>query len=611
MIKVYLFLIIAMSFFSGSVYSQTEQELGYGSQEKLEFYYKKLKKDIAADDNFSIMQYLPQLRTLAVSQKSNDIEIETYLLEAKIKRRYGSYEQGLKLNYQALSLAKSYNNEIYIAWAYLHLANLQLELDKFSSALEYLQNAIDFYEKEQSDYTALMYLWQSKIYLAMGSYYQALESSKKALNLVNSNAKIHFDVSVNHATILLKLGKDVAADTALKNVDSSFIDSAPGQMKLQYYLALANLNLQKGNFLQATKIAVKQLNQNPNTRFLEERAQLQYLVAMAYRQLKQYKLAYEYLALHTFSKKTFNLQRRNNKLLQLEAHYNFDIQSQKLQVLSKDNALKEQRLLQQEQLFENHKLEQQKWILAVVLFFGAMGFIYWRWQNQRYLVKLQKRVDERTAELAKSNERLKAFSFTDSLTGLNNRHYLYNAINSVLEKQSNLVFALIDIDHFKKINDTYGHNVGDQVLEQFSSILKKYRTSEDLLIRWGGEEFLFISSNKYHDSAKMFEQIRQEVSAHPFVSLSGEKLTITCSIGFANYPFVKDSPQDFSWEQVVELADGGLYLAKENQRNAWVGLSANENVLTWDKDAINNYREYIQRGHLIVKTNIKTNISIL
>ena len=123
--------------------------------------------------------------------------------------------------------------------------NLELELDKFSSALEYLQNAIDFYEKEQSDYTALMYLWQSKIYLAMRSYYQALESSENALNLVNSNAKIHFDVSVNHATILLKLGKDVAADTALKNVDSSYIDSAPGQMKLQYYLALVNLNLQK------------------------------------------------------------------------------------------------------------------------------------------------------------------------------------------------------------------------------------------------------------------------------------------------------------------------------------------------------------------------------
>lgn len=587
-------------------------------KQQLDRYYDKFKADIDDDNMLHVMSYIKELRRLAVSQQALEIEVESYLLEALVKRRYGAFEEGVKLNNYALELAQSAGNQKYTAWAYLHLAHLEMELERFRLALEYIQHAVDFYKNENSEYTALMYLWQSKIYLAMGSYHQALQASNKAQKVTANIGDLSNEVVVHHAQILLKLGDYQVAQAMLANVDPNQLSKSQERVRLHYYLALANCYLQAGNFKQAIHTALSQLANSYNTRFLDEQAQLQFLVASAYRQQKEYKLAYRYLNRYSLSKDALSLQRRNNKVLQLEAHFKFDSQNQQLQLLAKDNALKEQRLLQQQQTIENQQLQHQRWLLAGILIMCGLAFIYWRWQNQRYLVTLKQQVAERTHELAKSNELLKTMSYTDSLTGLHNRHYFFSVINQQLAKLArinhllppaqlqNLVFAVVDIDHFKNINDSHGHGAGDQVLEQFSKILQQHSRNSDLLIRWGGEEFLLVMDNlSLDEAAHTLNRMRNAIANHHFTLNHNEVLQCTCSVGFASYPFIAAMPELFNWEQVIELADGALYLAKENQRNAWVGITPATEKLHWQSDdVVKHYRKYLLAGDLQSYSNI-------
>ena len=116
---------------------------------------------------------------------------------------------------------------------------------------------------------------------------------------------------------------------------------------------------------------------------------------------------------------------------------------------------------------------------------------YWRWQNRRYTKLLELQVAQRTEELAERNQRLQTLSFTDSLTGLSNRHHFFSVIDGTVEavdrrlqqqpahSGGDLVFAIIDIDYFKTINDSYGHAAGDIVLQDFTYILKQCTRESD------------------------------------------------------------------------------------------------------------------------------------
>jgi diguanylate cyclase (GGDEF)-like protein len=190
------------------------------------------------------------------------------------------------------------------------------------------------------------------------------------------------------------------------------------------------------------------------------------------------------------------------------------------------------------------------------------------------------------------NRRFKELSLTDQLTGLRNRRFLQNNIkndvdiilrmnlkaqsNQLRERQidSDLIFFMLDFDHFKQINDIHGHTTGDAVLSQIKSILNKVFRKTDYLVRWGGEEFLVISRfiNRKH-APELAERLRQSVETYDFDIGKGETLNKTCSIGFSCFPFLVNKPEYLSWEQVLDIADHCMFAAKKSSRNAWVGLN--------------------------------------
>jgi diguanylate cyclase (GGDEF)-like protein len=198
---------------------------------------------------------------------------------------------------------------------------------------------------------------------------------------------------------------------------------------------------------------------------------------------------------------------------------------------------------------------------------------------------LYRRVAKANKALQRNNEQLFLQSTRDSLTGLFNRHYFYEQVvphhhrkagpgserRAGAEGRTGGVFLLMDIDRFKSINDTLGHGAGDVVLKNVAARLGATLREQDVLVRWGGEEFLAYLPGIGTDEARhVCARVLAAVGGTP-VALDDRALDVTISIGFC--PKALDPGDvDPDWEQLVHLADLCLYAAKTGGRNQAVGI---------------------------------------
>jgi two-component system cell cycle response regulator len=184
----------------------------------------------------------------------------------------------------------------------------------------------------------------------------------------------------------------------------------------------------------------------------------------------------------------------------------------------------------------------------------------------------RKRFQER---LRASYEVSLSMALTDTLTGLYNRRYFEVHMDKLLqnlqETQKPMGVLMIDIDHFKAVNDTHGHNVGDEILKSFADRLKDKLRSFDLVARLGGEEFVAILPDITPERAYMVaERLRRAMSDEPFIcGAEGGSLTVTTSVGGAIVT-AGDDPAVLTTVGVLERADKNLYTAKDSGRNCCV-----------------------------------------
>jgi diguanylate cyclase (GGDEF)-like protein len=181
--------------------------------------------------------------------------------------------------------------------------------------------------------------------------------------------------------------------------------------------------------------------------------------------------------------------------------------------------------------------------------------------------------------------RSREMALRDSLTKLHNRHFLdefmrHETAQALRSWQAGgrrltLKLLVIDLDHFKRVNDEHGHEAGDAVLRQLADLLVETVRRPDVVVRWGGEAFVVVARDTGRGlPLGLAERLRRRIAEHRFTLPGGAAIQRTCSIGFALYPFLPDHPEALDWEQVVALADAGLYLAKEGGRDRWIGIEA-------------------------------------
>ena len=253
-------------------------------------------------------------------------------------------------------------------------------------------------------------------------------------------------------------------------------------------------------------------------------------------------------------------RRRQKAMMELQEKYEADKKQRQIVLLRQENQVKSTEI-------DNRRLQQRVWWLLALVFALASGIVG----------LLYRKVRHANAQLEEKNLELKQQSARDPLTGLYNRRHFQEFMrghDGVERRQADGTTGalfLLDVDHFKHINDTYGHGAGDAVLREIAVALREILRETDMIVRWGGEEFLAFLPAVSRDS--LDEVARRLLAGIPArtIDYQGTTLSVNVSIGFSPFPLAPGAA-GVSWERAVNIVDMALYLAKGHGRNRAYGV---------------------------------------
>ncbi|MFG6431728.1 sensor domain-containing diguanylate cyclase [Roseateles sp. LYH14W] len=242
-------------------------------------------------------------------------------------------------------------------------------------------------------------------------------------------------------------------------------------------------------------------------------------------------------------------------LLEAQERQDAEQRARDIELLNRDNALKAEEVHQR-------NLALTLWAALGGCAAVSLGLLY----------QAFRRVRRTNQALARSNASLKRQSETDTLTGLSNRRHFLSAIGRLSGPQGlSATVLLIDVDHFKRINDSLGHAAGDAVLVELSRRLREAVRDDDLVVRWGGEEFLIVAQAREGVAAPQLARRLLDLAGSAPVLHEGRRIAVTVSIGFVSLPLAPHG-LCLPWERAIDLVDTVLYLAKAHGRNKAYGV---------------------------------------
>jgi diguanylate cyclase (GGDEF)-like protein len=276
-------------------------------------------------------------------------------------------------------------------------------------------------------------------------------------------------------------------------------------------------------------------------------------------------------------------KQRQKSMLELQEKYETEKKQRQIELLSRENQLKGAEI-------DNRRLQQRIWWLLALVFGLAsvmIGMLY-------------RKVRNANAQLEEKNLELKAQSTLDPLTSLYNRRHFQEYMRGLkpheklppevekrAEHRNDIVGALflLDVDHFKNVNDTYGHAAGDAVLKMISENLRIALRETDMIVRWGGEEFLaFLPASPRHGLDDIAQRILTGISSQT-IRYQGHEISVNVSVGFSPFPLTPGGVP-LPWERAVNLVDMALYLAKSHGRNRAYGVRGFANLEHTSMEAI-------------------------
>jgi len=262
--------------------------------------------------------------------------------------------------------------------------------------------------------------------------------------------------------------------------------------------------------------------------------------------------------------------KRRQAVLELQERAAADEKQRQIALLSRDNRIKDVEL-------DNRRLERHLWLLLALVFGLASvagGLLY-------------RKVRQANGQLKAKNLKLKALSMRDPLTALYNRRHFRDSmrgLNAGGPASAGALF-LLDVDHFKQVNDRYGHAAGDAVLKMVADSLRVTLRETDMIVRWGGEEFLaFLPAVPRGRIDEVAQRILLGVASST-VRHQEHEIGVRVSVGYAPFPLAP-AGVPLTWERVLNLADMALYLAKKNGRNRAYGVRGFSNLESTSMDAI-------------------------
>ncbi|MEL7311317.1 MAG: diguanylate cyclase [Pseudomonadota bacterium] len=505
-------------------------------------------------------------RSMAIARQIGDTSgvADGLFNVASIHESLGEYPEALRYYEDALELDRASGSPRNIAYSHVRLGMVLIEVGELAAARSNVETAILLFESID---TPRDYQWSLATLARIESLENNAEDARARLRDILRKCETEdWPVLANRtrqwlAEIELALG---SYGSALEHIEAALQD------------AISQRSMQRVLWLHDLEVQVLEAAGRPNEALDAMRRRIS-----VSRELSD--------------------GMRTSVLAAMQGEVEFERQAIALELAQKDRELATLAL-------ERESTRQRTWIVSLLVGFVLLFMLYSRRMAHQTNLRLAEEVAsktqalrERNAELTDAYDAVDQASLTDSLTGLSNRRFLERHIDSDIarsvrlwrERQlrsefatneaADLVFILIDIDHFKKVNDVHGHDAGDAVLKAVGAALKQCSRQEDYAIRWGGEEFLVVARFVDRLNAPFIaETIREEIEGCPTILENGEVLRCTCSIGFAALPFDGQNVERFSWQDVVSIADHALYASKQAGRNRWTGYHPSVAVVSDD-----------------------------
>ncbi|WP_197046964.1 diguanylate cyclase [Paucibacter sp. KBW04] len=534
------------------------------------------------------LKTLQALPAFSGSNAPKDLLIRCYQFQMHMRGDAGDFDGAVEAGHEALKLADQMGQSWRRALTLSMLSYAYAQAQQLDQALQFTEQALAEAAKDPDP--ALMYQIHNSLAIVLserGQMELALKASQKtqAYARQTGSDKLLALALANYADLLLKRGSysqaqqvaEEALPLALKAKDPT------SEAVARYNIGFAKISQKRVDEGRREVMAAIATDERLGSvgdaalgwlelgEYLERAGDLPGAVK-AYHQHRRW----DDQALRAETRKA---------MLETQARYDDDKRAKEIDLLGRDNSLKAEQL-------RSRDLQIKLWAAmggCVVLSSILLGLAY-------------QRIRKTNHALARSNEALKHQSERDPLTGLANRRYFQAAIKRQPEdgEFSGTLF-LIDIDHFKRINDNYGHAAGDSVLVEVAKRLRSALREVDLVVRWGGEEFLILVaateaprpvaarqaprgggettwggpafvSHESADAKALAQRLLDQIASQPIVH-GRETIRVTASIGFACLPIMPHGLVP-SWERAIDLVDTAMYLAKAHGRNKAYGIES-------------------------------------
>ncbi|MFT6898570.1 MAG: two-component system cell cycle response regulator [Paraglaciecola sp.] len=580
----------AQSFFEQSL----ELYQGQNNQQGLGDTYRQLGLTYRYQSHYDqALEYINLAMEIYQQLQNKSAISSTYNSIGLVLEKMGHFEEAAQAHQSALTLHYELNDQQGIASALYNLGDLRKVMGDHEVALGYFQDAL------KMDIAAGNVKYIAYSHNKIGAQFITLQQPEQARFHINEALRLFRQIQTPRDTdwalsYLAKLETHSHNyDQARLIIDGVLRRAAENQynsLLVDAYLVSAELAYQQQDsklaltHIEAGLVQAK-LNNEP-----QEQALLEKLGVQAYVQNDDIKAAFDALQRQKKLDEAMFNEKRLDSIANVQAQTEFVRRAQQIKLLENE------KLLQQAEQERQH-LARNLWIMALMTVVVLLFLLYGRFVQRRVNKKLAEQVAQRTRELHLKNSELQnayqemqAISLTDNLTGLHNRRFLENQIESDLEQslrvhqdwragkckrpnQADVVLFMIDMDHFKLVNDHHGHSAGDDVLKQLTLRMAEVFRQTDYLVRWGGEEFIAVArAIDRQDAPILAQRLLEVVGNTPFILPSGKTSRNTCSIGYACYPVMQDKDLSTDWQSLISLADICLYQAKDSGRNAWVGI---------------------------------------
>ncbi|MCE0557456.1 diguanylate cyclase [Motilimonas sp. E26] len=486
------------------------------------------------------------IANLALSKTFDDelLQGDTLISYAYIMQLESQFEEAIERLYEAQVIFERLNDKVRIMTTHSYLAIIYSKLKNYRKAIEYYEHASELAEELKDNFSLSIF------YYNLGAAFSGLENWPQTIHYFSKARELSvvLEDNVGIALSTAQLGQVMMRNSQyqdalplLLEANEMLLDSGALYMRMRIKLNIAMCYAKAGehDVARAYVTEVELMMADAGS----EDDRFPYLtLGELYAELGDYQKSSEiyyrhidYLLEDFETKKKLSLQR-------LEVVYDVRFEKSRNELLRQENKLKESELARQ---------NQSRLILALtlVLVLVFLGFTF----RQTRIQRSQKR-------------RFKALAFKDDLTKIANRRgildFARNSYNQAQVDDTKLALAIIDLDHFKQVNDTYGHDVGDQVLIYFANMAGQCLRRYEMVGRYGGEEWLVVLPKaEVKDIQPLFDRL-----AKCYKERKPSGLPTELNLGFSMGVVVTQYSDDVTVEMLLKIADEALYKAKENGR---------------------------------------------